>query len=214
MINCIPFVVFLALLLTACESAYYGAMEKVGIHKRDILIDRIESAQIAQQDGQQQFRSALEQFRSVVDFDAGELDKRYALLNNEYEGALDAAQTISDRIDKVESVAEALFDEWESEIEQYSNERLRRDSAAKLGTTRRQYASLLKAMRGAESSLEPVLATLKDNVLYLKHNLNARAIASLRGELMTIDRDVTAMLAAMQKAIDESDKFINQLRNE
>lgn len=199
-------------LLYACESTYYDAMESVGIHKRDILIDRIESVQDAQEEGQEQFSSALEQFRSVVNFDGGELEDRYNKLNAEYEDSVDAAEEIKTRIDKVDSVANALFEEWQDEINQYSNSRLKNDSQQKLKATKSQYQSLLRAMRKAESSLDPVLVTLKDNVLYLKHNLNARAIASLQGELTSIDRDVSTMLSAMQKAIDESDKFINQLR--
>jgi hypothetical protein len=69
-------------------------------------------------------------------------------------------------------------------------------------------------MRKAESSIDPVLTTLKDNVLYLKHNLNARAIASLKGELGTVNQDVAALVATMQSAIDESNAFIAELRAE
>ena len=36
-------------------------------------------------------------------------------------------------------------------------------------------------MRLAESRIEPVLKSFRDQVLFLKHNLNAKAIASLRG---------------------------------
>lgn len=38
------------LLVFGCESTYYDAMEKIGVHKRDILIDRIEDAQTAQEE--------------------------------------------------------------------------------------------------------------------------------------------------------------------
>ena len=31
------------LLLQGCETLYFNTMEKVGVHKRDILIDRIEA---------------------------------------------------------------------------------------------------------------------------------------------------------------------------
>tara|TARA_B100001964_G_C14082329_1_gene530880 strand:- start:142 stop:360 length:219 start_codon:yes stop_codon:yes gene_type:complete len=62
-----------SLLLAACESTYYDAWEKVGAHKRDILIDRIEEVQEAQVEGQEQFKDALEQFRAVVNFDGGKL---------------------------------------------------------------------------------------------------------------------------------------------
>jgi hypothetical protein len=37
----------LLLLLGACAGVYYDTMESVGIHKRDILVDRVESARDA-----------------------------------------------------------------------------------------------------------------------------------------------------------------------
>ena len=165
--------------LTACETVVYDALEKVGYHKRDILIDRIDAAQASQTEGQEQFKSALEQFKSVINFDGGDLEVTYDLLNDEYEASVDAADEIHDRINSVENVADALFDEWQEELEQYSNASLRRDSERQLKDTRRRYSKVLGAMRRAENAIDPVLASLKDNTLYLKHNLNARAIASL-----------------------------------
>lgn len=203
-----------ALFLAGCETAYYDALERIGIPKRDVLIDRIESAQEAQEEGQQQFKDALEQFQAVVNFDGGELQDVYEKLSDEYEDSVDAAENISARIDSVESVANALFDEWRDELDEYSNDRYRRDSERQLKATERRYNRLLSSMRKAESSIDPVLTTLKDNVLYLKHNLNARAIASLKGELGTVNQDVAALVATMQSAIDESNAFIAELRAE
>ena len=198
--------------LTACETVVYDALEKVGYHKRDILIDRIDAAQASQTEGQEQFKSALEQFKSVINFDGGDLEVTLDLLNDEYEASVDAADEIHDRINSVENVADALFDEWQEELEQYSNVSLRRDSERQLKDTRRRYSKVLGAMRRAENAIDPVLASLKDNTLYLKHNLNARAIASLKNELGTVDNDVNALLTAMQQAINESNAFIDELR--
>jgi multidrug efflux pump subunit AcrB len=204
--------VILSVFLTGCESTYYSAMEEIGFHKRDILIDRIEDAQESQQEGQQQFKNALEHFKSVVNFNGGDLEQLYNKLNHEYENSIEAAEEISHRIDKVDSVANALFEEWEDELEQYSNANLRRNSQQQLQDTRRRYSRLLVAMRKAEKSIDPVLNTLRDNTLYLKHNLNARAISSLKGELGNINSNVSSLLAAMEKAIQESDSFIEQLK--
>jgi len=202
----------LTLLLGACSSAYYGAMEQIGVHKRDILVDRIESAQSAQQEGQEQFKDALEQFRSVVNFDGGELQRIYDRLNREFEDTEAAAENIRSRIRAVESVAEDLFDEWEDELSLYNNASLRRDSEQQLNATRQRYTRLIQAMHRAERTLDPVLDNLRDNVLYLKHNLNARAIASIRGELDAINTDVDRLIQAMQAAIAESDRFIAEMR--
>lgn len=201
-----------SLVLVACESTYYNAMEKVGIHKRDILVDRVEEATESQREAQEQFRDALGQFRSVVSFDGGDLEKLYKRLNDSYEDSRAAAEEIRDRIDAVEAVAEALFEEWDDELSLYSNARLRSDSAAKLRDTQNRYSRLRKSLRRSEKSLAPVLANLQDNVLYLKHNLNASAISAIKGELATIDRDVTSLIATMEAAITESEGFIAQLR--
>lgn len=200
-------------LLAGCESAYYGGMEKLGIHKRDILVDRVEEAQKSQREGQEQFRSALDQFRSIVQVDGGELEKTYDRLNGEYEASVAAADTIRKRIDSVESVAQALFKEWERELDEYSDSRLRSDSARQLRETKTQYSRLIGAMRAAEKRIEPVLKPMRDQVLYLKHNLNARAIGALKGELGTINRDVDALVAAMEQSIREADRFIAQMNS-
>lgn len=200
--------------IAGCETAYYDTMEKFGVHKREILVDRIEEAQEAQEEGQEQFKDALEQFQAVVNFDGGELEAVYNQLNAEYEDSVDAADTIRDRVGAVESVAEALFTEWETELQEYSNASLRRDSQRQLEQTRSRYGRLMSSMRAAERTIDPVLASLKDNVLYLKHNLNARAIASLKGELGTVSRDVNNLIGAMQDAINESNAFIEQMRSD
>ncbi len=205
---------FLIVSLVGCESAYYNTMERFGVHKRGILVDRIAEAQTAQQEGQEQFRDALEQFRSVVDFDGGDLQQLYDRLNAEFEDSESAATRIRDRIASVESVADALFDEWEDELDDYTNQALRRDSEQQLRTTRTRYSRVITAMNRAESTLDPVLDNLRDNVLYLKHNLNARAVASLRGELDVINTDVERLLEAMQIAIAESDRFIAEMRQQ
>lgn len=202
-----------ALALAGCSTAYYAAWEKLGVEKRDLLVDRVEDAQEAQEDGKEQFATALEQFKSVVEFDGGDLEDYYDSLNSELENSQEAAEEITGRINDVEDVAEDLFKEWENELDQYTNANFRRDSAAKLNETRSQYQRLITSMRRAESSIEPVLAVLNDNVLYLKHNLNARAIASLKGELATVNQNVDKLMSNMQAAIDESNSFIQSLNN-
>lgn len=202
----------LLLCVTACQTAYYSAMEKVGVHKRDILVDRVEEAQQSQQDAQQQFKSALEQFSTLIKFDGGDLQRMYEATDSEYQACSAAAEEVSKRINSIEAVAEALFDEWQDELDQYSNAKLKQDSATKLTSTRRQYNSLLKTMRRAEQSMQPVLASLKDNTLYLKHNLNAKAIGALQGEFNSVQKDINRLIADMNSAIAQSEQFVATLK--
>ncbi|MGI1680034.1 MAG: DUF2959 domain-containing protein [Cellvibrionaceae bacterium] len=205
-------VALLAVAMMGCESAYYNTMENFGVHKRDILVDRVVDARDAQQDAQEQFTSALDEFKAVVSIDGGKLEKAYNRLNNEYEASEESADLIRERISSIESVAGALFKEWEAELKQYSSASLKRESQSQLSATRSKYRQLLSVMRNAESRLTPVLNSMRDQVLYLKHNLNARAIQSLKGEVVTINRDVDNLLAAMEKAIAEADDFIREMK--
>ncbi len=197
--------------LDGCSSAYYSAMEKVGIHKRDILVDRVVAARDSQEEAKKQFQSALERFSSVVNFHGGDLEEKYLELKDELESLEDRAREVHERIAAVEDVAEALFDEWEAELDQYSSQSLRRASERKLRETRRRYNQLIRAMKRAEAKIEPVLKPLRDEVLFLKHNLNARAIASLKTELERIETDVSVLLKDMEESIKEADAFIQTL---
>ncbi|TMN90782.1 DUF2959 domain-containing protein [Pseudoalteromonas phenolica] len=201
----------LCLGLTACQTVYYSAMEKVGVHKREILVDRVEATKESQQTSQQEFQTALERLTTLVNFDGGELQTAYEQLNDDYETSLSAANDVSSNIDKVEDVAEALFDEWQDELTQYSNANLKRESEKKLKQTQRQFSKLLKSMRRSEAKMQPVLDSLKDNVLYLKHNLNAQAVAAIRGEFDALKVDIQNLINDMNRSIAESNAFIAQM---
>lgn len=201
------------LLLTGCQSAYYGAMEKVGYHKRDIMVDRVKAAKESQEDAQKDFSSALEEMQALLNHDGGNLEKAYNKAKDEYESAQSAADDVSNRINKVEDVAEALFDEWQAEIGEISKASLRRNSETKLKETRRSYEQLMKTMRRAESKMPPILTAMKDNMLYLKHNLNAQAIGAIKGEFANLQTDISGLIKEMNKSINESTRFIEALEN-
>ncbi len=199
-------------LINGCSQAYYGAMEKVGIHKRDILVDRVEKARDAQETAQEEFKSALEQFESVVRLENTDLKMAYEQTNAAYEDSEKAAEAVSDRIARVEDVAEALFLEWEAELEQYSNAELKRLSQQKITETRTRYHKMLKVMHQAEQSMVPVLTTFHDNVLFLKHNLNAQAIGSLKGEFSQLQGQIQSLIGEMNRAIASSNDFLAKLQ--
>lgn len=197
--------------LVGCESIYFSAMEKVGIHKRDIFKDRIEEARDAQQASKEQFVSALDEFKKVLQVEETSLEKRYTILQSEYDDSEAAAQDVRDKIDAVESVSEALFEEWEEELELYQSEALKRSSQTKLRATRRQYNQLMGAMKKVASKMDPVLATLRDQTLYLKHNLNAQSITAVKAELGSIEREVAHLVRVMEISISKADAFVKEL---
>ncbi len=198
----------------ACSSIYFAGMEKLGVHKRDIMVDRVKAARDTQNEAKTQFLSAMEQFKSVVNVQGGDLEKKYNTLNATLQKSESEAEAVRKRIKSVEEVSDALFDEWRAEIEQYNSARLKQASQKKYDIARTKYAELIRAMKKAESKLEPALIPLRDQVLFMKHNLNAKAIAGLSDELISVQTNVDNLVHDMESAIAEADKFIAALQEE
>ncbi len=199
------------LALTACSTMYYSGLEKIGIPKRDVLVHRVEKARDTQEETKEQFKSALEHFTAVTNFKGGDLETTYNKLNTEYEASVAKAEEVRDRISDIEDVSQALFNEWEQEIAQYTNQAMKSSSQQKLTATRSHYKQLINTMKQAEAKIQPVLVVFKDQVMFLKHNLNAKAIASLKGELGTLQSDVSTLISSMEKSINEANSFISKM---
>lgn len=206
------FLIILVLAMTGCQSAYYKTMESFGYHKRDILVTNVEKARESQEEASEQFKSALEKFSALTGFHGGDLQEMYERLNDEYEESEASAAEVTKRIDAVEQVGNDLFEEWNDELAQYTNKKLRNESRVKLSKTKSKFKRLVSAMRKAERKIAPVLDVFRDQVLYLKHNLNAQAVASLKTELDTLEADIGRLIKEMQKSIDEADAFIKELK--
>src|SRR3954466_10954816 len=152
-----------------CKSAYYGMWDKMGWAKRDILVDRVKDAKEDQEAAKKQFQSALEQFKAVTNFQGGDLEAKYKKLNKEYEASEARANDVRKQVKSVDTVAQDLFKEWEKELSEYTNADLKHSSEQKLRDTRQRYDQMYAAMKNAEVKMDPVLATFKTQVLYLKH---------------------------------------------
>ncbi len=202
----------LALAFTGCQRAYFNALERIGIEKRELLVDRVERARDSQGEAKEQFRDALDEFSSLVGFDGGELEEVYENLSREYERSEERADEVRERIDAVHDVAEALFDEWQGELGEYEDRRLRRESERQLRDTRARYEDLLAAMERAERAMAPILEAFQDQVLFLKHNLNARAIASLEDTVVELETDVDRLIRDMEESIAEANAFIEEMQ--
>lgn len=208
----------LALLPAGCSTtrkAYYSAWEKFGGYaKRERLVDNVKEARREQVEAKQQFASALEQFKSVVNFEGGELEKVYNKLDKEYQASDKQAAEVREKITGVKRVATALFDEWKGEIGEIQGDpTLQRQSRQLLEQTRDSYEQMIQRMDAAAASMDPVLTKFKNRVLFLKHNLNARAIASLRGTEVDLGKDIDELIRQMEASIAEADAFIAQIES-
>lgn len=196
---------------SACESWYYGTMKKFGVEKRDLLVKRVRDARKTQEEARDEFKSALERFKSVIEVEGGELEDKYNKLNRELERSEDRAKDVRDRIASVKNVSDDLFKEWDKELKLYSDRSLRSESERELRDTRKRCEAMVDAMERAQAKIEPVLAPLRDRVLFLKHNLNAQAIGAIDAELLKVRTNVDALVADLERSIAEAEAFIKTM---
>ncbi len=209
----LPLFVVALLLATGCQSVYYGAMEKMGTHKRVILVERVEEGKEAQEDAKAQFASAFEEFVAVSNVELGDLKTAYERLQDSFDRSEKRAKAVWDRIDSIKGVSKALFKEWESELGQYTNQDLRQVSQDQMNQTKILYLKLIGAMEGAAEKMDPVLDAFRDQTLFLKHNLNAQAIAALNKTTLGMRSEVDALIQQMSQSIEEANSFIAKMRS-
>jgi hypothetical protein len=197
-----------------CDAIYYKAMKKIGKEKRDILVSRVKEARASQAEAQTEFKSALERFQQIVQVDSSSLEDKYKKLNDELQDSEDRARKVKDRIDAVRNVSKDLFKEWNDELGKYSDRALRQESERELRETKRRTEALIASMARAHARVGPILQPLRDRVLFLKHNLNARALGALTRELGTVRTGVDELVADMQRSIAEADAFIADMERD
>jgi tetratricopeptide (TPR) repeat protein len=201
-----------SLLSKPLKQAYYQSQESLlGNHKRDIVVVQVDQACESLKESRDQFVDALDKFKAIVKVKDSALEQRYQHLKRQYDLCRGKADQVSARIRAIEDVSEALFSEWEDELELYSNRALRSRSQQQLKKSRQQYQRLLKALQTAEERMQPVLAAFQDQVLFLKHNLNAHAIAALRHEFVEMGVDISRLIEIMEKTIREAGSFVSVL---
>lgn len=200
-----------AVALTGCRSAIYSTYEKFGVYKRDLLKKRVIAARDEEKAAGEQFKDALTRLRELYGSQNTDLEKTYDKLKAEHDDATARATAVRKRVSDMETVAKDLFAEWEKEIEQISSSAMRSSSREQLRQTKERYEDMHSALKRAEQSMDPVLIKLRDHVLYLKHNLNAQAIASLKGESVAIQNDIARLIDDMNHSIQQADAFIKQM---
>lgn len=196
--------------LTGCNTVYYKTMEKFGKEKRHILREDVKDVRQSQAKGQREFKDALTTIKELYAFQGGDLEPFYKRLKNNYEDCESRANQIEKRINTVEEVAGDLFKEWEAEIALIQDPAMKTSSQQSYAESKEQYQRLRMVMKESTKGMYPVLARLRDNVMALKHNLNAKAVGVLGGEIASIEQDVEKLIFDMNASVDEAENFLNR----
>src|ERR1700744_5618315 len=196
---------------TGCTSAYYATMQKLGKEKRDILVQRVKDSKKDQEDTKEKLQTTMESFQALTGFQGGSLEKSYKKLNSDYESSAGQAGKLHDKIQSIDQVSNDLFKEWQGEINAMDNGKLKSQDSVMLRNAKVRQATYMRAMHQTEDQIAPVLKVFHDQVLFLKHNLNSRAIGSLKNTSAGLKNDVAGLVQSIDASSQEADKLISSL---
>ncbi len=210
----VVFTLFLAAALsfTGCQTmqgALNRTKEVFGVKKRTIMVGEVRDARSSMEGVKAQFQSAMEQFRSLVTSSQGALDKRHKILKAAYEKTEKKAADIQGKIDAVKIVAEELFTEWETQLDQYTSDNLRRGSEQRLQEARNQTVIFINAMTGANEKAGPVLAAFSELVLFSSHDLNAESIEAISNEMLSVEQKHDSLIKGIDLSMSEADRLVD-----
>jgi chromosome segregation ATPase len=195
-----------------CSSMKYSFWEMFGKEKRDLLKSDLNGLVSDQNAAKQKFGTALDRVKALTHFQGGDLEAEYEKLKSAHEDAAASAKAIDSRISDIETVASDLFDEWKKEDDQMQTASLKDDSERKLAETKRRYDSMHSSMVASRKSMDPALTLLNDQVLYLKHNLNAAAVGSLGTSMADVEKSIASLQQSIEASIREAQGFIDTMQ--
>lgn len=195
----------------AARNTKYSVYEVVGIEKRDLFKKQVGKVKDGQEETGESFKDALDKLKEVYAFDGGKLEKRYRSLNSAYEEAEEDAKDVEGRIAQLDTIAQDLFSEWKKEIQEIKTASLKNQSQQKLNETESKYRAFFNNLKSSEAKMKPVLGKLRDQVLFIKHNLNAKAIAGLKTESLKIQGEIESLIQEMNVSIEQADQVIKEI---
>jgi predicted nucleic acid-binding Zn-ribbon protein len=190
---------------------YYSVWETLGREKRDLLKSNVESARDEQKEVQEKFSDALANIKRTYNVRGDKLESVYRQMKTDYEDARDRSDDLSKRIKRIERLGKDLFDEWSREVEKISNQAYRRSSQEKLRATKQRFSGLVASLHAAEKRIAPVLKKLEDQVLFVKHNLNAASMGVFKAEADAIEKDINGLQMEITKSVMASESFVKSL---
>lgn len=195
----------------AVRDVKYSAYEAIGMEKRDLFKSKLSEVKQNQDESKGDITDALTQLKKVYGFDGGNLEREYNRLKSANDSAKKSAGEVTESIRKLETVAGDLFVEWSKEITEITSPDLRTKSQGKLQATQKKYNAYIAQLKKSEAKIPPVLTKFNDQVLFLKHNLNAAAITGLKAEGTRIESDINKVIEEMNQSISQADELIKTL---
>lgn len=203
-------VVVATLVLTAGPAkAQFDGQKQV-----DKLINKANDTIGAMRAARVQIGSTVDGYNTIMAGEAVDNRKAYKKLTKELSKSEKAAANVRTKAAAMDVVANDFFSNWEASLEGFSSEDLRQRSAERLNDTRKRYEEILEAAGEAGDAFDPFVTNLKDQILFLGHDLNPSAIQALQGDAKKLNGRAAEVFKDVDKTIVTASEYTASLRPE
>jgi len=193
------------------NSLGYSFQEAMGTPKRQVLLSRVQDTRDSLKETKKTFASAMQQFGSVYKESGAKLENKYVILKKEYDTCNSKASELRGQIANVKSIGQVLFQEWQKELDQFTNEQMRKLSEVKMQQTREKYVTMTDSMDRVSARITPVMNSMNDQLLNIKHSLNALIVVSLEEELTQLRGHMDSLSADIDASVNHCNAFIGSM---
>ena len=101
----------------------------------------------------------------------------------------DQTDDLRKSVERMQAEAEPVFNQWTKDLEGYSNPEMRQRSQARLAAARERYDAVVAAVTPVLVECEAVNQTLGDHALFLKHDMNPAALATIQDDVKKVAKE-------------------------
>ncbi len=188
-----PFASVLSVWLLAAACA--GTSERSeSVEQVDELLTRIERVQAETAVAKDSVHAALSELCTLVSPGfKGDAATEFAKFLAASEASEDQAETLRDITEPMQDAADELFQRWTKDMEAFGNSRMRQRSQTRLDETRTRFQSIIGATQAAQIALDAFHDDMRDHALFLRHDLNSAAVASIRTDVRALNEQIQGL---------------------
>ena len=148
----------------------------------DKLIDRAGDMVSAMRAARLQIGTTVDDYNTIIDGKAEENRAAYKQLQKSLKKSEKSAAAVGEQAEKMDLAASEYFASWEASLSEFTSDEMRARSEERMKETRQRYDGILQAGREAGDAFRPFVTLLKDQIVFLGHDLNPAAIEDLQDE--------------------------------
>ena len=170
------------------------------------LVGLIERVYVDAEVSKERLQAAVDELQAMVSSNfKDDAMTAYARLVVVIDRAEKHADQLRSSVEPMKEAAGPVFDQWETDLDAFSGQRLRERSRKRLNATRARYETIVAAVDSVQSAYDAFNRNLRDHALFLSHDLNPAAMAEIQD-------DVTALAGDARKLQDGLDDCLMATR--